>query len=163
MYLSGGNSQRYNRALRHARCYQDSKMNFGIRLAFWIFAAAATVFACHVSARLYQFSTYSMAFSDEPEAASYPELFRYAAYVDTPGRSFNACINNLRQLDGAIQQWALEHPLSVTNDTVVTWKDIEPYIKVGPSGRLWCPRGGRYKIGRVCDPPVCSIKSHKLP
>jgi hypothetical protein len=37
----------------------------------------------------------------------------------------NSCINNLRQLDGAIQQWALENKKG-TNDNV-TIADITPY------------------------------------
>jgi hypothetical protein len=129
--------------------------------ASWLAALGSVVFICHVSARLYRFSTYSMAFSDEPIAASYSQLFRYASYVETCGYSLNACINKLRQLDGAKQQWALEHEASITN--VVTWRDIAPYLRPGPSGRLWCPNGGSYTLGRVCDPPTCSIKAHRLP
>jgi hypothetical protein len=125
-------------------------------------ALAATVFLCQVSARLYKYSTYSLAFGYGPEPASFLQLFRYAAYLETPS-SLDACINRLRQIDGAKQLWALEHGLSPTNDAPVTWQDIEPYIKHGPSGRLWCPAGGRYTIGKLCDPPVCSIKTHKLP
>ena len=134
-----------------------------IRQPFWLLVMAATLFTCHVSRRLYQYSTYSMAFSSEPQAQSFSQLFRYAAYIETCGYSFNACINNLRQMDGAKQQWALENKISITNETPVTWKDIEPYIKIGASGRLWCPYGGRYTIGKISDPPTCSIKTHNLP
>src|SRR5262245_3036332 len=37
----------------------------------------------------------------------------------------NACVNNLRQYDGAMQQWALEYK-KATND-IPTWDDIRPY------------------------------------
>jgi hypothetical protein len=39
----------------------------------------------------------------------------------------NVIINNLRQLDGAVQRWGLDH--QKTGAVVVTWGDIAPYIK----------------------------------
>src|SRR5436305_14294636 len=39
----------------------------------------------------------------------------------------NACINNLRQIDGAIQQWALEQKKDAT--ATVTFPDISSYLK----------------------------------
>src|SRR5258708_28317873 len=119
------------------------------------------VFLCHMSKRLYQYSTYSLAFGDGPELASLSQLFRYAAYLDTPC-SLDACINRLRQIDGAKQYWALEHGLSWTSDVSITWQDIGPYINRGGSGRLWCPYGGRYTLGKISEPPTCSIKRHNL-
>jgi hypothetical protein len=38
----------------------------------------------------------------------------------------NCCNCNLRQLDAAKQQWALEN-LKTNSDTVVTWKDVDQY------------------------------------
>lgn len=70
----------------------------------------------------------------------------------------NACLNNLRQIDGAKQQWALENG-KTTND-IPSWDDIRPYLGRGPQGDLSglrCPDGGSYTIGRVADPPTCSI------
>src|SRR5689334_4614082 len=50
----------------------------------------------------------------------------------------NACINNLRQIDGAVQQWALEQRKQST-DTVNT-TDVTPYIKLTTAGNLpSCP------------------------
>src|SRR2546421_13084659 len=55
----------------------------------------------------------------------------------------NACINNLRQIDGALQEWALENH-KTTND-VVTWDDIRPYVS--RDGKMpTCPQGGRYTL-----------------
>jgi hypothetical protein len=74
--------------------------------------------------------------------------------------SQNACVNNLRQLDGAKQQWQLQSN-KTTND-VPTLKDLAPYL-----GRttLVCPQGGTYTPERVGQPPKCSVggPSHTLP
>ena len=75
----------------------------------------------------------------------------------------NACINNLRQIDAAKNQWALENNKK-TGD-VPTENDLKPYI--GPAGRGFprCPAGGTYTIGAIGEPPTCSLSSlgHKLP
>ena len=72
----------------------------------------------------------------------------------------NACINNLRQIDGAKQQWALEHRFSGSNKVALTWQDLGPYLKRAP---LSCPQGGLYSIGTPNDPPTCSVQYHVLP
>src|SRR5262249_11226684 len=56
----------------------------------------------------------------------------------------NICINNLRQIDGAIQQWALEN--SKPPNARVTMADIEPYLKNKP---LTCPANGFYTLNTV--------------
>lgn len=38
-------------------------------------------------------------------------------------------LNELRQIDGAIDQWALEN--NKTSGDTVTWTDITPYLKAG--------------------------------
>ena len=74
----------------------------------------------------------------------------------------NACINNLRQIDAAKNQWALEN--NKTNGTPVTLADIKPYIKLDASGNLpKCPAGGIYTIGSVGKPPTCSLGSTVKP
>src|SRR5437870_13791570 len=73
----------------------------------------------------------------------------------------NACINKLRQIDGATQQWALEH--NAVSNSVVTWRDIIPYLGRGQSSQMpKCPQGGFYTIGRVVDSPHCSIMHHNF-
>src|SRR5215813_136320 len=60
----------------------------------------------------------------------------------------NACINNLRQMDGAIQQWALENRKAP--DSGVGSADITPYIKLDSNGDLpKCPGGGSYNMVTV--------------
>jgi hypothetical protein len=72
----------------------------------------------------------------------------------------NACINNLRQLDGAKEQWALEN--RKTQNDLPVWGDLigmDRYIKVRPE----CPDEGTYMLGTMRDKPKCSIEGHELP
>jgi len=69
----------------------------------------------------------------------------------------NACINNLRQIDGAKEQWALEKKKSSGSAVVDT--EIESYIK---GGAPKCPAGGSYTYNAVDTSPVCSITGHTL-
>jgi hypothetical protein len=73
----------------------------------------------------------------------------------------NACINNLRQIDAAKQQWALEKDKKSTD--VPSQSDIQPYVGPGPNG-TWpaCPGGGQYTIGPVGERPTCTISGHTL-
>lgn len=76
-------------------------------------------------------------------------------------RSSNACVNNLRVIDDAKQQWALEN--GKTNG-VVTWADIKPYMGRGTEGSIpKCPQGGVYTIGRLDEDPTCSIGASDWP
>lgn len=68
----------------------------------------------------------------------------------------NACINNLRQIDGAKEQWALENKKSA--GYVPTPEDevaISGYIK---GGRPSCPGGGKYSFNAIDKPPSCDLK-----
>src|SRR3954451_14167925 len=50
----------------------------------------------------------------------------------------NACINNLRQIDGAKQQWALENKAAPTATPDIT--DVAPYLGRGAVGtQPTCP------------------------
>jgi len=74
----------------------------------------------------------------------------------------NACINNLRQIDGASQQYALEHMLGI--GAPYTLSQIMPYIQLTSSGNLpACPANGTYSPGTtVSNPPTCSIPGHVM-
>ena len=70
----------------------------------------------------------------------------------------NACINNLRQIDGAVQQWALENKAAATASAAFT--DISGYLK----NQVVCPAGGTtfansYSIGSVTNKPTCTTAS----
>ena len=75
----------------------------------------------------------------------------------------NACINNLRQMDGAVQQYALENKLAST--ATYTLANLQPYIKLTSAGTLpACPAGGTYSAGAtVANSPTCNVAGHALP
>jgi hypothetical protein len=69
----------------------------------------------------------------------------------------NGCINNLRQIDAAKQQWNLENGKKPGDTPTV--QDLKPFFKSGAFPT--CPAGGTYNIGAVSNTPACSISSHK--
>jgi hypothetical protein len=74
----------------------------------------------------------------------------------------NNCINNLRLLDAAEQQWALEN--NKTNSEVPTWSDLKGYLgRGGMVVILKCPLGGKYTLVPVTSKPTCSYPGHVLP
>ena len=82
----------------------------------------------------------------------------------------NACINNLRQIDSAKQQWALE-TRQATNATPLE-TDIGPYLgRAGNTDGMGCPAGGAdstnfansYTINAVNLAPTCKkLANHVL-
>jgi prepilin-type N-terminal cleavage/methylation domain-containing protein len=78
----------------------------------------------------------------------------------------NACINNLRQIDGAKQEWALE--TKQATNAVPGYTDISVYLKNAVS----CPAagtvttfGGSYTPNDVSTLPTCNIlpTTHVMP
>jgi prepilin-type N-terminal cleavage/methylation domain-containing protein len=76
----------------------------------------------------------------------------------------NACINNLRQIDGAKQQWALEMKASQTASPTVS--DIQPYLGRGTTGtQPTCPAdstsqfANSYTINNLQTAPTCQVLS----
>ncbi len=73
----------------------------------------------------------------------------------------NACINNLRQLDSAVQQWAMETGQAAGSpapDNV----DLTPYIQLNANSSMpACPAGGTYTINPISTVPQvdCSLSS----
>jgi DNA mismatch repair ATPase MutS len=74
----------------------------------------------------------------------------------------NACINNMRQIDSAIQQWALE-----ANKQASDLPDRAAFVKYIKGNALpVCPGGGAYTIGATVAtiPSVtCNQPGHQLP
>jgi prepilin-type N-terminal cleavage/methylation domain-containing protein len=71
-----------------------------------------------------------------------------------------SCINNLRQIDGAVTQWALETGQSAS--AVPTFANISPYIKLNSQSSIpGCPAGGSYTLGAAGTSPAvsCSLSA----
>lgn len=86
----------------------------------------------------------------------------------------NACINNLRLIDSAKQQWALEQHCTSSSQPAASGTDLQPYLGHGSAGELpacpadptatWAASYGP-SVGNVSAKPTCSIVSstHILP
>ena len=76
-----------------------------------------------------------------------------------------ACINNLRQIDTAVQQFAVEAKKHV-GDTVVYPDDLTAYIRLNSRGQIpSCPASGTYSLTTVGTVPsaVCSLGNTVTP
>ena len=76
----------------------------------------------------------------------------------------NVCINNLRAIDGAIQEWALENKKGPAAEVLES--DLTPYLRNTPT----CPTGGTtfgdsYTLVDVATPTACQKVpgTHVLP
>jgi chromosome segregation ATPase len=68
------------------------------------------------------------------------------------------CINNLRQIEAAKDQWALQN--GKPPGSVPSTADILPFL----NGKLpACPNGGTYLLNAVGKPATCSVAGHVLP
>jgi len=77
----------------------------------------------------------------------------------------NACVNNLRQLAGAVDQFALEQH-KTTGYQVTYPDDITPYIKLNALNSIpSCPAGGAYSLQTVGSVPqaMCSLGATVTP
>ena len=77
----------------------------------------------------------------------------------------NACINNMKQIDGAAQQWALENGKK-SGDTMQLAVDLTPYIKLNSSSSIPpCPAGGSYTVAAIGTVPLvtCSLQGQVTP
>lgn len=95
------------------------------------------------------------------QVAAENQQVRAAAQEANAVLARNACINNLRQIDAAKQQWALENNKPAS--AVPTVQDIAPYLKLDADGNIpGCPAGGTYTLNAVGELPSCSIPGHVL-
>jgi prepilin-type N-terminal cleavage/methylation domain-containing protein len=89
-------------------------------------------------------------------AIAIPSLFRSRAKSQAA-----ACIEQLRQIHSAQQQWATE--TKPKGNSPVLKKDLQPYFKGGKFPV--CPSGGDYKLGGPSSTPECSLgktEGHEL-
>jgi len=77
----------------------------------------------------------------------------------------NACINNLRQIDGAKQQWALE--TNQASDAEPEAADIDDYLR-GGTAAVYCPQDSEqgfdtsYEINDLQNDPECNINTEHV-
>jgi uncharacterized protein HemX len=73
----------------------------------------------------------------------------------------DSCIQNLKQIDGAIQQWALENRKVATDRYSLQDANLLAYLR--GSVLPMCPSGGTYTHGAtVSAEPTCSVAGHTL-
>ena len=70
----------------------------------------------------------------------------------------NSCIENLRQIDGAKEQWAMEK--NQTTGSTITTTEVAAYLK----GTVFpvCPASGTYTYDVVGTNPSCTVTNHTL-
>jgi len=68
----------------------------------------------------------------------------------------SACINNLRLIDHAKQQFGMS--TNLTDTYPIVQSDIQAYVKAWPQ----CPAGGTYTPGILASNPVCTVVGHTL-
>ena len=75
----------------------------------------------------------------------------------------NACINNLRQIDAAASQFALEQG-KTTGSSISFPGDLTPYIKLNSNSSIpGCPANGTYTETTVGTVPTCSLGTSVTP
>ena len=82
------------------------------------------------------------------------------AFAQSRARSAqNLCISNLRHIDEAKAQWALDTRKGAgvqPHDEDLFGPAL--YIQTKPQ----CPAGGQYHLGKVKEPPACTVAGHML-
>ena len=77
-----------------------------------------------------------------------------------PGGPICSCLANLKQLDGAKEQWAIDN--HKPPGSRLTYSDLvgaSLYIKAVPK----CPYGGTYDLNQVGEKPTCTYPGYLLP
>jgi prepilin-type N-terminal cleavage/methylation domain-containing protein len=68
----------------------------------------------------------------------------------------NTCISNLKQIEGAKEQWAMANKKGATDsptETELVGDATTGFLKAYPN----CPSGGTYTIGNMSTRPTCSL------
>src|SRR5665647_1313654 len=78
-----------------------------------------------------------------------------------------SCVSNLKQIDSAKEQWAMDFKKNISDEPVQSNLDTEVAGESGQYIKKWpeCPSGGNYDvINAVGTDPTCSIGlTHILP
>jgi hypothetical protein len=76
-------------------------------------------------------------------------------------RDASSCLQHLRMIEGAKQQWALENRIAIGSP--VQANNLIPYLRK-PEEILTCPDGGTYTLNNVGFLKAkCSVPGHALP
>ena len=67
------------------------------------------------------------------------------------------CLANLKQIEGAKEQWGLEQKKGAT-DAPTSGMLAPAYLRTFPS----CPTSGNYAIGDLATRPTCTVGTHAL-
>lgn len=65
----------------------------------------------------------------------------------------NACIQNLKQIDSAKEQWAMENKKTEGDATAGSETAVNAFLKSAPN----CPGGGSYSYNTIGTSPSCSL------
>lgn len=79
-------------------------------------------------------------------------------FEDSPARR-NACINNLRMIDSAKEQWALADRHGEGDQAVVN--QVNEYLRGNHTPV--CPANGKYTYHPIGRNPTCDCPGHKMP
>src|ERR1051325_3218211 len=88
------------------------------------------------------------------------EQLRFSAELQQrlPIAQRESCVNNLRLLDAAKQQWALQN--NKPANAVPTMEEIAVLL---PNQKMFvCAAGGQYTLNAVSNAPTCSFPGHVL-
>lgn len=70
----------------------------------------------------------------------------------------STCISNLRQIESAKEQWALEN--NQNDGATPNQTALQPYIR---GTNVWnCPAGGTISIRPIGVSPTCTVTNHTL-
>jgi prepilin-type N-terminal cleavage/methylation domain-containing protein len=70
----------------------------------------------------------------------------------------NSCMSNLKSVDGAKAQWAMENRKN--DGDAVAWADLSPsYMKA----QVTCPWGFAYTLQPIGTLPYCPVVGHHAP
>lgn len=87
------------------------------------------------------------------------EITVFMSHRPNYGRMRNMCITNLKQIEGAKANWAVdEHKTPNDIPGAADLYGANRYIAQEPN----CPEGGTYRIGKVDEAPRCSMAGHSL-
>lgn len=74
----------------------------------------------------------------------------------------NACINNMRQINSAVEQWAMENGQAPGAPAPSMNTDLTPYVQLNSNSAIpSCPAGGTYIINNISVIPqvYCTLSS----